>query len=104
MSWGEEEDGLEEDDGGGGETRARISDAGLSLETATRRTGRVRAFGVADVMDWRVEVRLEARVEMRVGEGHISSGVFSEGPLVAMLFLLCFRVEDRSRQILMFGE
>ena len=62
-----------------------MSDAGLSFETATRRTGRVRALGVAAEMALRVWVRFEERVEARRGSIFmVGSG---EGG-VAMLRLL----------------
>ena len=53
----------------GGLWRARMSEAGLSLETSTRRGGVVREGGREEVMRVRIEVREVVRWVVRVGEG-----------------------------------
>lgn len=55
----------------------RISLAGLSLETATRRGGVWEGVGRAEEMRVRTEVKLVERVEARVGDMGIASDVMA---------------------------
>lgn len=67
--------------------RARISDAGLSLETATRRTGLlVVAVEAAEMREVTAE-RFVSKVEAREGEG-ISGDDSGAGDVLIMVFVL----------------